>query len=99
MRSDADIAGSKWRATIQQSLDKAAVAVLPVSQHFLTPKFIMEVEVPLYPQRPQAARVNGALGDGVALPLRGDAVAGNPLPRSTSPGCSAASPSDCRVHH
>jgi hypothetical protein len=45
--SDADIAaGSKWRATIQQSLDKAAVAVLLISRHFLTSKFIMEVEMP-----------------------------------------------------
>lgn len=45
--SDADIAaGSKWRSTIQNSLDKAAVAVLLVSRHFLKSEFIMNVEVP-----------------------------------------------------
>jgi len=45
--SDADIAaGSKWRATIGNSLDKAAVAVLLVSRHFLKSKFIMEIELP-----------------------------------------------------
>jgi len=45
--SDADIAaGSKWRSTIQSSLDKAAVAVLLVSRHFLKSEFIMNVEFP-----------------------------------------------------
>jgi len=45
--SDADIAaGSNWPSTIQKSLDKAAVAVLLVSRHFLRSPFIMNVEVP-----------------------------------------------------
>src|ERR1041385_1795083 len=45
--SDTDIAiGSKWQSTIRNSLDKAAVAVLLVSRHFLESKFISEVELP-----------------------------------------------------
>lgn len=45
--SDADItAGAAWNSTIRKALDKATVAVLLVSQHFLKSPFIMEVELP-----------------------------------------------------
>jgi hypothetical protein len=45
--SDADIgAGASWASTIRKYLDKATVAVLLVSQHFLNSSFIMDVELP-----------------------------------------------------
>ena len=45
--SDADIpTGASWRATIQKSLEKATVAVLLVSRHFFTSRFITDVELP-----------------------------------------------------
>lgn len=45
--SDSDIAaGASWPSTIQKALDKAVVAVLLVSRHFLKSSFIMDVEVP-----------------------------------------------------
>jgi hypothetical protein len=45
--SDADIAaGAAWRSTIQKWMDKATVAVLPVSRHSLASNFIMEIELP-----------------------------------------------------
>ena len=45
--SDAGIApGASWPSTIQESLDKATVAVLLVSRHFLEARFIKDIELP-----------------------------------------------------
>jgi hypothetical protein len=45
--SDSDIAaGSAWRSTIRKALDKSAAAVLLVSRHALSSKFIMDTELP-----------------------------------------------------
>lgn len=47
--ADLDIvAGSDWRAAIQNALDRTSVAVLLVSRHFLKSKFIMERELPYF---------------------------------------------------
>jgi TIR domain len=45
--SDSDIdAGANWRSTIRTMLNKATVALLLVSRHFLSSKFIMDEELP-----------------------------------------------------
>src|ERR1039458_610149 len=42
------VAGAEWRSSIQNALDRTAVAVLLVSRHFLKSKFIMERELPYF---------------------------------------------------
>lgn len=50
-------AGSDWRPEIEQAIDACDVAVLLISQNFLTSGFIMGSEVPPLLQRRQAANV------------------------------------------
>ena len=38
--------GEKWKEEIEQAMDRASVAVLLISAHFLTSKFILREEVP-----------------------------------------------------
>jgi hypothetical protein len=48
---DAIGAGANWRGEIDRAIDKARVAVLLITPHFLTSDFILSVEVPRIRQR------------------------------------------------
>ena len=49
--------GDDWRQQIDDAIDRASVAVLMISDAFLTSKFILEEEVPLFLERLQQKRL------------------------------------------
>ena len=92
-------AGSQWRADIERALDGASVAVLLISAHFLSSRFIREVEVPRLLQRQAGEGLHLVPDPAHPMRLGGRGLArtaSSSAPRAGAPSRSAPSPSATR---